>query len=72
MPLYQLFAIAKPTVPVSGLAATLRKVGSTVFSAGGVVTEIKSYGEQDLAYDIKTAAGKYSQVLTNVSFPSRI
>ena len=62
MPLYQLFAIAKPTVPVSGLAAALRKVGSNVYSSGGVVTEIKSYGEQELAYDIKTAAGKYREV----------
>jgi small subunit ribosomal protein S6 len=62
MPLYQLFAIAKPTLPLSGMASTLRTLGGMVFSSGGVVTDITSYGEQDLAYPLKTQAGKYTEV----------
>mmetsp|Transcript_10446 Transcript_10446/g.18934 ORF Transcript_10446/g.18934 Transcript_10446/m.18934 type:complete len:132 (-) Transcript_10446:324-719(-) len=61
MPLYQLFAIAKPTLPLSGMASTLRTLGGMVFSSGGVVTDITSYGEQDLAYPLKTQAGKYTE-----------
>mmetsp|Transcript_23463 Transcript_23463/g.58943 ORF Transcript_23463/g.58943 Transcript_23463/m.58943 type:complete len:133 (+) Transcript_23463:315-713(+) len=61
MPLYQLFAIAKPTLPLSGLATTLRSLGGLVFSSGGVVTDITSFGEQELAYPLKTQAGKYTE-----------
>ncbi|XP_075265156.1 small ribosomal subunit protein bS6-like [Convolutriloba macropyga] len=59
MPLYQLFAIAKPQVPLSALAVAMKKVGTAVFKAGGVVTEIRSYGKTDLAYKLKTQTGKY-------------
>lgn len=62
MPLYQLFAIAKPTVPLSALATAMRRIGNTVFSSGGTLQDIRSYGEQALAYEIKTQTGKYAQV----------
>lgn len=40
----------------------MQKVGGVVYSAGGVVTDVKSYGRQYLAYKIRGVHGKYDQV----------
>uniref|UniRef100_A0A061R2B5 Small subunit ribosomal protein S6 n=1 Tax=Tetraselmis sp. GSL018 TaxID=582737 RepID=A0A061R2B5_9CHLO len=61
MPLYQLFGLAKPSLPLPALASVLQNVGHTVLSSNGVVTDVKSFGQQDLAYDIKTRTGRYTQ-----------
>lgn len=55
MPLYHLVCILKAAVPRRGVAEVLRRAAVTVHDAGGVVTDIKSYGTRTLAYDIRLA-----------------
>lgn len=62
MPLYELFALAKPAVGKAALAEMMRAVGSTVMQQGGVVTDIMSYGQRKLAYDIRQPGSRYSEV----------
>ncbi|KAL4447863.1 hypothetical protein ABPG75_005082 [Micractinium tetrahymenae] len=61
MPLYELFALAKPAVGKAALAEMMRAVGSTVMQQGGVVTDIMSYGQRKLAYDIRQPGSRYSE-----------
>lgn len=61
MPLYELFCLARP-LRRSQLAEIMRKAGVAVLDKGGVITDIKSFGEQPLAYDIRQPSGKYSEV----------
>ncbi|KAL4442448.1 hypothetical protein ABPG77_005032 [Micractinium sp. CCAP 211/92] len=61
MPLYELFAIAKPAVGKAALAEMMRAVGSTVMQQGGVVTDIMSYGQRKLAYDIRQPGSRYGE-----------
>lgn len=69
MPLYELFAVAKPRLPKQQLADIMRAIGQTVMDQGGVVTDIKSYGERKLAYDIRQPGVRYSEV-SGASSPS--
>jgi small subunit ribosomal protein S6 len=62
MPLYELFAVAKPRLPKAQLADIMRAIGKTVMDQGGVVTDIKSYGDRRLAYDIRQPGARYSEV----------
>jgi small subunit ribosomal protein S6 len=62
MPLYELFAVAKPRLPKAQLASILKAVGQTVMDSGGVVTDIKSYGDRRLAYDIRQPGERHSEV----------
>lgn len=62
MPLYELFCLARPQLPKQQLADIMRKAGVAVFGKGGVITDIKSFGEQPLAYDIRKPSGKYRTV----------
>ena len=59
--LYQLLCLARP-MAAGELSSMMQKVGSVVFNSGGVVTEVKSYGRQHLAYKIRGVHGKYEQV----------
>lgn len=40
----------------------ISKVGGMVYTQGGVVTNVQSYGQQDLAYKIKGVQDKYDKV----------
>lgn len=62
MPLYELFCLAQPQLRKSQLAEIMRKAGVVVFDKGGVVTNIQSFGDRPLAYDIRKPTGKYSEV----------
>jgi ribosomal protein S6 len=59
--LYQVLCLARP-MAAGELSAMMQKVGSTVYNAGGVVTDVKSYGKQYLAYKIRGVHGKFDQV----------
>jgi ribosomal protein S6 len=59
--LYQLFCLARP-MAAGELSAMIQAVGRVVYSTGGVVCDVKSYGQQYLAYKIKGVRGKYEQV----------
>lgn len=53
MVLYDMFIAVKSTVPRSQMADVLRKMGHRVLDAGGVITDITSFGTQTLAYQIR-------------------
>lgn len=59
--LYQVFCLARPMA--SGeLGSLIQSIGRVVYSTGGVVCDVKSYGRQFLAYKCKGVHGKYDQV----------
>lgn len=62
MPLYELLCLARPLLPKEDLARMIQKVGSMVYAKGGVITNVQSFGEQNLAYKIKGVQGKYDKV----------
>ena len=62
MPLYSMFCMAKPAIGRSAVGSMMRLAGTTVLEKGGVLTDIVSFGQQDLAYDIRNQGVKYSQV----------
>lgn len=53
---------AKPGLGKQQLAQILRAVGQQVMDHGGVVTDIRSYGERRLAYDIRQPGARYAEV----------
>lgn len=55
MPLYDLVAIVRAAAPRTAVAEVLRRAAVAVLDAGGVVTDVKSYGTRPLAYEIKRA-----------------
>ncbi len=61
MPLYSMFCMAKPAIGRAAVGSMMRLAGTTVLSKGGVLTDIVSFGQQDLAYDIRNQGVKYSQ-----------
>jgi ribosomal protein S6 len=62
MPLYELLCLARPLLPRDELGRMIQKVGSMVYSKGGVITNVHSYGEKNLAYKIKGVQGKFDKV----------
>ena len=62
MPLYDLVAIVKAAAPRTAVAEVLRRAAVGVMDAGGVVTDVKSYGLRDLAYSIRKAGETHVQV----------
>ncbi|KAJ9508947.1 hypothetical protein QJQ45_028272 [Haematococcus lacustris] len=53
MPLYELMCLAKPALARPLMVEMMKRVGKLVSEKGGVVTDIKSFGDQHLAYDIR-------------------
>lgn len=70
MPVYELLCLARPALARPALEAMLRRLGGLVQEQGGVVTNVTSYGEQDLAYSIRGVHGKYSQVSRSAAWPA--
>lgn len=62
MPLYELFCMAKPALARTQASQLLRSAASAVLSKGGVLTDIKSYGERELAYEIRRPGMKLNEV----------
>ena len=62
MPLYELLCLARPALQRQELRRMIAKVGQTVYGKGGVITDVKSYGLQPLAYKIRGVHGKYDEV----------
>lgn len=59
MPIYELLCLAKPGLAKPVLASMMQAVGGVVYKSGGFVTQLKSYGDQQLAYDIRRPFEKY-------------
>lgn len=68
MPLYELFCLARPRLGKSQLADIIKLAGRTVLDKGGVITDVKSFGEQRLAYEIRKPGERHSQV--RIGIPS--
>ncbi len=62
MPLYDLMAIVRPAAPRAAVAEVLRRAAVAVLDAGGVVTDVKSFGTRPLAYEIKRAGELHKEV----------
>ena len=62
MVLYDFLMIVKSSVPKSQLGDILRRTGARVLDAGGVITDITSYGTQTLAYEFKSPGEKHFEV----------
>jgi small subunit ribosomal protein S6 len=62
MPLYELFAVAKPALGKAAIGSMMKAVASKVMEQGGVVTDLRSYGERKLAYDIRQPNVRFAKV----------
>lgn len=62
MPLYELFCLAKPQLKRLYLTEMISLAGRAVLQHGGVITDIKSFGEQKLAYDIRKPGEVFDKV----------
>ncbi|CAN5961828.1 unnamed protein product [Sphagnum jensenii] len=63
MPLYDFVVMVKPAVDRRNLVEFMTRVGQRVYARSGVVTNIKSFGRVNLAYDIKKRDGRFSEIL---------
>ena len=52
MPLYELFCLARPQLRQAEKAELFKKTAEIIFGAGGVVTDLKNFGERPLAYKV--------------------
>lgn len=62
MPLYELLCLSKPALPRAELVAMMQRVSLVIMQRGGVLTNLLSYGEQHLAYDLRRPFERYSKV----------
>lgn len=53
MPLYDVLAIVKGAMPQQQVSMILKRAANAVLDNGGVLTDIKSYGVNELAYGIR-------------------
>ncbi|GAB4818326.1 hypothetical protein N2152v2_005372 [Parachlorella kessleri] len=59
--LYELFALAKPRLAKAQLGEIMKAASRAVLDHGGVITDLKSFGDQPLAYDIRKPGAKYGE-----------
>ena len=50
------------------LGDIIKLAGRTVLDKGGVITDVKSFGEQKLAYEIRRPGEKYEEVRPQPAF----
>ena len=62
MPLYELFCLARPRLPKAQLGDIIKLAARTVLDKGGLLTDVKSFGERELAYEIRKPGAKYNEV----------
>lgn len=60
--MYELLCLAKPSLPRADQVRMLQRVGQLVMERGGVLTGLKSYGDQHLAYDIRKPFMRFDKV----------
>ena len=62
MPLYEFLCLAKSALPRQHLVRMMSRVGELVMGDGGIVTNVVSYGDQSLAYDIRKPFQRHDKV----------
>ena len=69
MVLYDFLMVVKSSVPKNQLGDILKRTGTRVLDAGGVITDITSYGTRSLAYEFKSPNEKHFKAHTvQISF----
>ena len=69
MVLYDFLMVVKSSVPKNQLGDILKRTGTRVLDAGGVITDITSYGTRSLAYEFKSPNEKHFEAHTvQISF----
>jgi small subunit ribosomal protein S6 len=61
MPLYELFCLSRAKLPKSQMAEIIKHASQIVLRHSGVITDIKSFGEQRLAYEIRRPGERHSE-----------
>jgi small subunit ribosomal protein S6 len=61
MPLYELLCLAKPALPKAEMVALIKNLGDVLYKKGGFITQLKSFGEQHLAYDLRRPFERYDR-----------
>jgi len=64
MVLYDFLMVVKSSVPKNQLGDILRRTGTRVLDAGGVITDVTSYGARSLAYEFKASGEKHFEAHT--------
>ncbi len=64
MPVYELLCLARPALAKDEVGRMIRRVGAVLYERGGVIMDIRSYGDQPLAYKVRGGREKYEQVRT--------
>ena len=72
MPFYEFLCLAKPSLAKPHLARMMARVGDIILGDGGIVTNVVSYGEQSLAYDIRKPFQRHDKVMIMTSPSSDI
>jgi small subunit ribosomal protein S6 len=62
MPLYELLCLTRPELARPEITKIIQRIGTSVLSSGGIITDIKSYSNQLLAYDIRVPYKKFDEV----------
>ena len=71
MVLYDAMIVVSAKVPKTACADVLRRLGASVMDAGGVVTNVASYGARTLAYEFRRPGEKHFEVRRRRSERSR-
>jgi small subunit ribosomal protein S6 len=72
MPIYELFCLARPQLARAQHAEMFRSTAKTVLDGGGVLTDLKSFGERRLAYRIRNFGGIFSEsYMWQISFAAK-
>ncbi|KAK9809466.1 hypothetical protein WJX73_000413 [Symbiochloris irregularis] len=59
MPAYELFALAKPHLERAQRIEVVRAAANAVFNGGGVLMDVKSYGNRETAYTLRRSGEAY-------------
>ena len=62
MPLYELFCMVRPALSRADHSTIMRTAAAAVLDKGGVLTDIKSFGETPLAYEIRRPGLRMNEV----------
>ena len=66
MPWYELFCLARPQLARASQAELFKSAATAVIKSGGVLTDLKNFGERRLAYDIRRPGVTFSDVSSSL------
>ena len=62
MPCYRLFCLAKPGLGREQQVAVIRTAATSILDGGGVLMDLRSFGEKALAYIVRPAGQAFDEV----------